>query len=268
MRKCVSFLKRNYFVILFVGFLLFMAGNYLFGICSKVLDASAGDTGEEAEYIAEYAQAKALAEAESGKTSVSELSAIGRFTEKWHGLTDRLSAPEDVFLLEQPLLQLNAALCRAAGMDYIPGATFIKLEDQMLTYVLDEAGVESGRAVCDTNISYLHSFQQLLEKENVQMLCVNVPFKKFYCADWCPVGLRPEAEWDINAYISEQMREKGIPCIDAIPADAQIPMQDLYYRTDHHWKSEYGIYTAKKIAEYLNANCGYAIDTNIYRMDN
>ena len=41
-----------------------------------------------------------------------------------------------------------------------------------------------------------------------------------------------------------------------------------FFRTDHHWKPETGIWAAGEIAELLNTNFGYGIDKNIGNADN
>ena len=38
---------------------------------------------------------------------------------------------------------------------------------------------------------------------------------------------------------------------------------DCYYRTDHHWKSETGLWAARVIAQRLNADFDFAIDTEV-----
>jgi hypothetical protein len=39
---------------------------------------------------------------------------------------------------------------------------------------------------------------------------------------------------------------------------------NLFYKTDHHWKSETGLWAAKKISEFLNTNNNFDIDTNLF----
>ena len=39
--------------------------------------------------------------------------------------------------------------------------------------------------------------------------------------------------------------------------------KDVFYKTDHHWKSQFGLYGARAIANYLNKEFGYNIDADL-----
>ena len=51
--------------------------------------------------------------------------------------------------------------------------------------------------------------------------------------------------------IREKIREDG------------LDIYDMFYRTDHHWKTWSGLWAAGKIAAGLNECCGYDIDLSL-----
>lgn len=52
--------------------------------------------------------------------------------------------------------------------------------------------------------------------------------------------------------IREKIREDG------------LDIYDMFYRTDHHWKTWSGLWAAEKIAAGLNELRGYDIDLSLY----
>jgi hypothetical protein len=59
---------------------------------------------------------------------------------------------------------------------------------------------------------------------------------------------------------------KQIPFIDLRQniQEENLDHRSLFYRTDHHWKTEAGPWAAKIIAEYLNTHRGFAIDLSVF----
>lgn len=45
-------------------------------------------------------------------------------------------------------------------------------------------------------------------------------------------------------------------------------VKDLFYKTDHHWKTTAGLYAARAISNYLNEKFGYEIQSNMLDEDN
>ncbi len=104
------------------------------------------------------------------------------------------------------------------------------------------------------------------QKSNIPLLYVQAPYK-----------ISPEEESSGKFDFSNQkmdellkgLRENHVPCLDLrenIKAE-NLPQRNLFYRTDHHWKSQTGLWAAGQIARRLNADFGFAIDIKLLDED-
>jgi hypothetical protein len=61
------------------------------------------------------------------------------------------------------------------------------------------------------------------------------------------------------------LSSRRIPCVDMRKniEEENLDHRSLFYQTDHHWKTETGLWAAKTIARYLNENKGFAIDLTV-----
>jgi hypothetical protein len=67
----------------------------------------------------------------------------------------------------------------------------------------------------------------------------------------------------------QMLSAKNIPYLDIRQSIYQehIDHHSLFFRTDHHWKPETGLWAAGIIGKYLNEHKGFAIDTDIFLPD-
>ena len=269
MKKMLLFIKKNYFIVLFLSFVFFMSANYVCGMALKVMNGFSEDNEKtKIEYIEGFSDIKAEAEAFSNKTaSNSKASAIDKIKSKWYTVTNSISSQDDIFVLHGTFLNINAAFCRSIGIDYIPGTTFIKTSEDSLTYLVDEQDVFNDKANCDVRLNYLNSFAKILKSEGIDVIYVNVPDKSYALLNEIPIGLRPDTLFNINDYVAQELKKYNIPCVDILIKES-VGSSELFYKTDHHWKTEYGVYSAGIIAEYLNSAYNYNIDTSVYKKEN
>ncbi len=104
------------------------------------------------------------------------------------------------------------------------------------------------------------------QKNGIPLLYVQAPYK-----------VSPEEEISGRLDFSNQkmdellkeLRENHVPCLDLrenIKAE-NLPHRNLFYRTDHHWKSQTGLWAAGQIARRLNADFGFAMDIKLLDED-
>jgi hypothetical protein len=64
----------------------------------------------------------------------------------------------------------------------------------------------------------------------------------------------------------EALSLRHIPYLDlrATILQENLDHHSLFYKTDHHWKAETGLWAAGIIAEYLNRNNGFDIDLDLF----
>ena len=110
----------------------------------------------------------------------------------------------------------------------------------------------------------------VLEANGVNLLYVNEPTK--YLDDNLfsnEFGVETYSNRNMDLFLS-RIRDAGINTIDLRDniVEENIDIEDLFYRTDHHWTTPAGLWATQMIVQGLNDTCGYDIDTSIFDKDN
>ncbi len=122
----------------------------------------------------------------------------------------------------------------------------------------------------DTSTDYeyeqLVSFNKFLKNNGISFLYVNEPVK--YTDDqWFKAQFGVDTYANQNAdKLIKRLRESGIAVLD-LREEAEksgIRSFDMFYRTDHHWTTNTGLWAAGNIAEALNDEFSYGIDLSLY----
>lgn len=124
-----------------------------------------------------------------------------------------------------------------------------------------------NKNILDAFISNMIELNEYASKKNISLLYVQSPYKinKYQYsyenkdftnknADMFIAGLE---ENDI-AYFDIRNQIK----------DINIDYNSLFFRTDHHWKPETGLWVSKILSKYLNKQYKFAIDTTLLDEDN
>ncbi len=66
------------------------------------------------------------------------------------------------------------------------------------------------------------------------------------------------------------LKKRGVTTYDFrdMMKEDGLDWYDCYYRTDHHWNTRMGLWSAKKIAEILNKNSGFEYDLELFSEKN
>ena len=139
-------------------------------------------------------------------------------------------------------------------------------------YITDDRYIVSASPYTTGQYEYeqIVDFYSFLQQNGINMLYVNEPTK--YIDDNIFVkqfGIESYSNRNMDSFISK-IRDAGIPTIDLrdhIEQDG-LRVEDLFYRTDHHWTTEAGLWASKYMAEGLNEYCGYSIDSSLYNQEN
>ena len=263
-------LKNREISLLTVFFIVFIFGmsiDYCLGMPNNVFNLN--KTEEKTEYREEFLELKEeLTEKYIGKDQKKQGASMKNRVMRFY--QDKTSALSDYneFILKDFLLRINARLCRIAGMSYIPGTSFVKKNDGMLISFSTEQDFDESDL--KRNIDYLKSFVQSLEENGINYVYVNCPNKERMLADRLPLGFVNYKERDENLLVEQLLRENNIPTLDVLQRllENYSNVQDMYYKTDHHWKVECGIEAAQYISEYLNNTYDYSIDTQKFELYN
>lgn len=158
------------------------------------------------------------------------------------------------------LCELNGGIAGKLGfIDFYKNTGGIRLPNG---YV---AG-EYAKTSTDYEIQQMTELKAFCDKEGVQLLYVNEPTK--YIDDSVieeQLGLKSYINQNTDLFLS-RLDGAGIRYIDLrdnIRAEGKDSFS-MFYRTDHHWTTESGKWAAEIIAEELNKDYGYKIDTSLY----
>ncbi|MDR1399537.1 MAG: hypothetical protein LBJ41_06430 [Treponema sp.] len=116
---------------------------------------------------------------------------------------------------------------------------------------------------CADGLADLHNFLSAL---NIDLLYVQSPHK--ICKDDTISGINDFSNTNVDALLSV-LSTRHIPYLDVRETLHQenLDHHSLFYKTDHHWKAETGLWASGVIAKYLNAHNGFSIDTALFSPD-
>jgi hypothetical protein len=149
--------------------------------------------------------------------------------------------------------------------------TAMHIED-MLDWELHEVVVDMGggylveplgKEDITPSVRALVEFDQFLKDRDIDLLYVQCP-NKISRDDSLP-GIanffNQNADNRLSALSSYQV--PWLDLRDAVHAES-LDHHDLFFRTDHHWKPETGLWATGKLAEYLNTHNDFSIDLSLF----
>ena len=73
-----------------------------------------------------------------------------------------------------------------------------------------------------------------------------------------------------NKEVTDTVRSYGLDVISMaeIIQSENIDRDSIFFKTDHHWLPQTGLWACKYLGQYLNENCGYTVDNSIFDIDN
>ena len=139
-------------------------------------------------------------------------------------------------------------------------------------FITDDKYIVSPANETSTDYEYneLISFNEFLKENNVGLLYVNKPTKynddTFFYDNF---GYDSYCNRNADKFL-KRINDAGIDYIDLRDNMRleNISCEDLFYRTDHHWTVKAGLWASNKIADKLNADYGYSIDTSLLDIEN
>ncbi|MBE6928108.1 MAG: hypothetical protein E7467_06435 [Ruminococcaceae bacterium] len=245
-----------------MSFIFATSIDYCSGIIHKFFERPQTQP-ETDEYTEEFYALRETMENEKAQTEQTTESSSHSVPDTYRRATNAMSKFNDLSSKDF-LLNLNAKICKTAGMSYIPGTAFIKLESGNLVFLSEND--DDQKEIIEEQVIYIDTFVKALEDRGVEFLYVECPKKKRILKDEFPFGFKDTVDATRYQYMHKLFAEKRIPLLvlsDEIIKDDKYKAA-MYYKTDHHWKGECGIDAAKSVSEYLNMWHGYAIDTQVF----
>lgn len=160
-------------------------------------------------------------------------------------------------------VELNASFNKFIGMNIVSGAdSVVAMRNGYLTF--EAFPLEASFAQESTTY-----FSQWLKDRNINFLYVQCPSKEDPFDNQLPSGI--EDNNNLNAdNIVKQLAINGVPYLDLrknLAADFDNHYS-CFFKTDHHWLPETGVWAAGQIANELNKRYNYDIDPEIGNLSN
>lgn len=146
--------------------------------------------------------------------------------------------------------------------DVVEANTVYKTEAGQLTWIVPETAMGSGVA----ELSRLKAF---LDDLGIPLLYVNEPTKMAFDDTGLPYGIKDYSQVNTLA-LEKLLNEAGIPYYDLKQAMniEGLTMDEIFYVTDHHWKTETGLWAAEKITERIQEDLNFMIEGSHFDLAN
>jgi hypothetical protein len=115
-------------------------------------------------------------------------------------------------------------------------------------------------------VDSMYELNNTLSEMDVDFLYVQCPHK--ISRDDRIAGVFDFSNENIDTLLSA-LSEKNIPFLDLRKSlrDDKLDYRGLFFKTDHHWTEEAGLWAVKKISGYLNEHNTFAIDLSLLAPD-
>lgn len=172
---------------------------------------------------------------------------------------------EDGLFFYDDAVALASAIERRAGIEISLNSDVLQMNNGYLTYMESERSDEQIGEIAD-QVADFHIF---LEDRDIPFFYANAGSKV------CPYD-RQLPYWaeeytnENGTALLDALTERGVDTLDfrkEMKADG-LDWYDSYYRTDHHWKTETGLWAAEKLAEQLNEKADMDFDLSVFQKGN
>ncbi|HPT17427.1 MAG TPA: hypothetical protein PK388_09100 [Kiritimatiellia bacterium] len=161
-------------------------------------------------------------------------------------------------LLRIPLSEANMAFRRFAGMRLFPDA------DDVLRLNNGWLDLPSVAANVDYDADQIAALRDLCAARGMGFLYVAAPGKCDRLDTQLPAGFADFTNPNVDRFAA-RLAERGVPCLDL-----REPLRrdfadrwNVFFRTDHHWKPEAGLWAADQIAAELNRRFDFGIPAGL-----
>ncbi len=202
--------------------------------------------------------------AEIQETQAVETSKIKIYENAVKGVEDKIDYYSSNLLIgRMNFVEMNASFNKLIGMDIVSGTdSVLVMRNGYLTF-------EAYPADTDYPVKSTDYFSNWLKNKGINFLYVQCPSKESPLDNQLPYGV--EDGYNITAdSLIKGLEESNVAHID-LRKKLNADFDDYYscfFKTDHHWTPETGVWAAGKIAEELNERYGYSLDLSIADLNN
>lgn len=160
-------------------------------------------------------------------------------------------------------VETNALFNKTVGMKIISGTdSVVVMDNGYLTFQANEVNT-------DFAANSLRWFKNNLDKKRINLMYVQFPSKECPADNELPTGVEDFNNINADSLLND-LKKTDVKYSDfrQLLYSETDNWYGAFFRTDHHWLPETGVWAAGKLAELLNQNCGYNINTAIGSIDN
>lgn len=237
------FNKNAAVAVLFLCFIFTVLGGTCYNICKEKdqhINAYLDCLGEETGILA---QTKAIA------------------------LTTYNAARQSKLFAKNDFINLYGFIQKTVGKRFIfekngTMGEIVKLSDGSLAFIIDKQYDLLKKA------EHTQVFTEQLQLMGVDLIYVQVPFKIEKNQKGLPLGAEDYSNENADEML-DLLNNRGVATFDLRDEIAKefSDYAPLFFKTDHHWKPETGLWAAHKIAGRLNSDYGFNIDTSLLEKD-
>ncbi len=169
----------------------------------------------------------------------------------------------NLLLGRMKFVELNASFNKLVGMNIVSGTdSVVVMRNGYLTFEASPISTEYA----EESTVY---FSDWLSEKNINFLYVQCPSKENPIDNQLPHGI--EDNYNLNTdNLIKGLSENNVPHID-LRKNLSADFENYYsrfFKTDHHWIPETGVWAAGVIANELNKRYDYNINTELGNIDN
>lgn len=169
----------------------------------------------------------------------------------------------NLLLGRMKFVELNASFNKLVGMDVVSGTdSVLVMRNGYLTF--ESLPVDMSYPAEST--AY---FSEYLHNKGINFLYVQCPSKENPEDNQLPYGVQDNYNANADTLL-KSLSENNVPYID-LRNGINESFDDYYscfFKTDHHWTPETGVWAAGQIAEELNTRYNYGISTQLGDINN
>lgn len=144
--------------------------------------------------------------------------------------------------------------------NHLESLQYVMTEDRYFVLIAEELKI-----ITDELVHPVVSLKDYCEERQTPFLYLSCP-KKIAVGGNEPINIAYNQ--NIDDYISA-LEKEGVDAINGrkLIEEQNLNWRDLFYRTDHHWNLDAGLWMAQTLAETMNEKYGFDLDTSCLEKD-
>lgn len=201
-------------------------------------------------------ESTASAESKAQETDASLVSSIESAVKSVEDKVDYYTT--QLLALRIKFVELNAGFNKAIGMKMISGAdNVIVLKNGYLVFDTERKDMTAAAE----NITL---FSKKMNEQGIDFLYVQEPAKLDKYDNKMPYGMNDNENANADDLVNV-LDKNGVNCLDLRESmqNSKMDHYSAFFKTDHHWKPETGLWATGEIIKKINSISGLGLDSSV-----